>query len=409
MSKKFFKSNKKRITGPKVSHTKGYYRFSKEFPSVTDSEGYRDNDIIINSPEKRTAVRRRLAFLFVCIFVISFCATALCVSISKLPVQETNEELSTQTESVPAVTLDKVLAFSGEVLSYSNCEGIISECRSTGATAVIIDFKDAQGYFYFKPSVSLSAEALSTVAENPRTIIEQLQSEGISVYASVSCFADDIYARNNQGITAYVTSVDDLRNETQSIWYAGENGSNAWLSPFSNEVCYYLTTVIGDVAALGVDGIVFDNVALPVSAEEDNVRFALSSEYEVSVQEKIANWLSYTISTVSCDTAFTISAAQLLSDYSKEEIPAYYSSGCDYILFDVRPSDAQKGVAIDGLQYLEPEKTPGEYITAVLTAGFEFFSANEIDSKIITVLDDNSSLDIQLSAVSQFDVKSIIL
>ena len=46
------------------SHTKGYYRFSKDFPSVTDSEGYRDNDIIVNSPAKKASVRRGLIVLF---------------------------------------------------------------------------------------------------------------------------------------------------------------------------------------------------------------------------------------------------------------------------------------------------------------------------------------------------------
>ena len=65
-----FRRKKKGSPFPQVSHTKGYYRFSKDFPSVTDSEGYRDNDLIINSPAKKTSVRRKLILLFICVFVI---------------------------------------------------------------------------------------------------------------------------------------------------------------------------------------------------------------------------------------------------------------------------------------------------------------------------------------------------
>ena len=351
---KKIKRSKNRFVGPRVSHTKGYYRFSKEFPSVTDSEGFRDNDTFVNSRMKKVMLRRRLALLFVCVFVVSFCVTALCFAISDVPVAQEEKEPESAENVVQTKKINKTVFFSGEELVNTSVDSIVNTCLTQGATVAIIEMKDAQGYFYFKPSTSFSAEALAKVIAEPNKIVSSLKQQGITVYASVSCFADDIYARNNQSLTAYVSAVDADGNETKSIWYGGENGSNAWLSPFSNEVCYYLTTIIGDVASLGVDGIIFENTTLPVNAEKENVRFALSSGFEISAEEKIENWLSYTASTVNCKTAITVSSQQLAADLRKENTPAYYGADCDFVILDARPSDADKGVAINGLQYLEP-------------------------------------------------------
>ncbi len=406
---KKIKRSKNRIIGPRVSHTKGYYRFSKEFPSVTDSEGFRDNDTFVNSRVKKAMLRRRLAVLFVCVFVVSFCVTALCFAISDVPVTQEEKEPESAENVAQTKKINKTVFFTGEELVNSSVDSIVNTCLTQGATVAIIEMKDAQGYFYFKPSVSFSSEALAKVIEEPRKIVSSLKQQGITVYASVSCFADDIYARNNQSLTAYVSAVDADGNETKSIWYGGENGSNAWLSPFSNEVCYYLTTVIGDVASLGVDGIIFENTTLPVNAEKENVRFALSSGFEISAEEKIANWLSYTVSTVNCKTAITVSSQQLAADLRKENAPAYYGADCDFVILDARPSDADKGVAINGLQYLEPERTPKEYIAALLGAGIDFIGKNETDVKIVPVIDGGNLTELQLSAVEEFNIDTVII
>lgn len=402
------KTKNKRIAGPRVSHTKGYYRFSKEFPSVTDSNGFRDNNTFVNSRSNKVLLRSRLSVLFIFVFVLSFCITALCTAISKVPVAEDEKEVVTVTDNAVSKALNRMITFSGDVLVSSSIENIISECKTSGATAVIIELKDAQGHFYFKPSISIPAEALATVIADISSIIKEIKQQGIGVYASVSCFSDDIYARNNQSLTAYITSVDDSGNESKSIWYGGENGTNAWLSPFSNEVCYYLTTIIGDVAALGVDGIIFENTTVPINTEKENVKFAFSSEYESSVQDKIANWLSYTVSTIDCKAAVTLSSQQLIADSNIESIPAYYNSGCDFVILDSRPSDAEKGVAINGLQYLEPERTPKEYVSALLGLSFEFFKTKEINMQLIPVIDNNTLSELQLSAVEEFDVDTIV-
>lgn len=93
------KSPKERLGEfPSVSHTKGYYRFSKEFPSA-DSEGFRDNRAIKERDSNKSAFRRKLAVTFAVVFVIGFVCGAVAFSVSRLPAEVgENETYSWQTE-----------------------------------------------------------------------------------------------------------------------------------------------------------------------------------------------------------------------------------------------------------------------------------------------------------------------
>lgn len=410
---KKFKHKKNSSPFPQVSHTKGYYRFSKDFPSVTDSDGFRDNNVTINSPAKKAAVRRWLILLFVCVFIVTFMVASLCNAISNLPIIESAEQTTGEASDSIALSEYKISKLTGDVLSYSSIESILSTYKAESINAVIIEFKDAQGYFYFKPSINTSAEALSKASDNAAKIVNDFKSAGIEVFASVSCFADDIYARNNQSHTAYVISTPESGSyeQVRSIWYGGENSSNAWLSPYSNEVLYYLNTIMSDIQHLGVTGIILENAVLPKTVASENVQFEMSDGAEIPAAEKMAQWVTYAKNTANCKIGLAVSQSRML-EFAKESTPNIcFSSGCDYIVLDARISEAKKGTSINSKQYLDPEKTPKEYTAALLTLTADFLSANEIEAEIIPVIDDNDTADSVISAIAALNnkIKSCIL
>lgn len=411
--KKFRFRIKKESSFPKVSHTKGYYRFSKEFPSITDSEGFRDNEIIINSPTKKASVRRKLALLFVCVFIISFVGATLCHSISNLPVKKTQEQTTLDIDTSCSLSGYNAVKLTGDVLSYSGIESFMSDFNLDGINAVVIDFKDAQGYFYYKPSISTSAEALSKASDNCKKIITDFKNSGISVFALISCFADDIYARNHTQWAAYTISTPESGNydEVHSIWYGGENEDNAWLSPFSDDVLYYLNTIVSDINSLGVDGIIFDNVMIPLSAESENVRFELSENYEVAPQEKIQQWITYANASVNCKTGVCISSAQMLNIIDNSTESDIFNS-CDYVILDARASKAEKGVTFNGKQYSEPTKTPVEYSSALLSFAGKYFENKDYSTEIISLIDNDAFSQNVISAIKNLNedkIKSYLL
>lgn len=93
-NKKNLNKNKKKL--PPVSHTKGYYRFVKNYPSETNENRYRNNE---NIREGQIDSRGRLIIYFAIIFtfIIAFIAVSVSLQLSnKEPAanitKQTNED-----------------------------------------------------------------------------------------------------------------------------------------------------------------------------------------------------------------------------------------------------------------------------------------------------------------------------
>lgn len=394
----------RRILSP--SHTKGYYRFSKDFPSVTDSEGYRDNELIVNSPAKKASVRRRLIVLFACVFIITYLITSVCFAISKIPVKETYEPVTGETEKIVFSGYNAAY-LSGDVLSRSSAESIISEMRVYGVNAVVIDFKDAAGNFYFKPSLSVSNEALYKASDNAQRIVDEFRDAEISVFARFSCFADDIYARTNQNEAAFVT-ISSEEDSLESIWYSGGDDSHAWLNPHSAEVQYYLRVTAEDVADMNVDGIIFDYVQLPLSADADGVQFRGQSDADASAA--MSSFISVLNSSyIDCETAVFVPRDVMLDAINSSNVPYVFTSGCDYVIPDLRLSLMPENTVIGTRQYGKAHLSPTEFVTDYMNGVMKLASGEDYSVKIIPLLEASDTSGKQLSALAAVKGDSYIM
>lgn len=396
------------------SHTKSYYRFSKDFPSVTDSEGYRDNEVIVNSPAKKASVKRRLIAVFAAVFIVTYISAMLGFAISRLPVTEKGEASDGNNQALTVLSGYNAAFLTGEVLSFSSAESIIGEFRMYGIDTVVIDFKDASGYFYFKPSLSVSSDALYKAADNADDVVRQFRDAGIDVLARIACFADDIYARNNQDKAAYVISTPESGSyqQIQKLWYNTGTDSHAWLNPYSNEVLYYLRTIITDVAALGVNGIIFDYAVLPESTESDNAVFEGSSESEQTVQEQMTSFITTLNSTyLSCETGVMIPDEIMLSSISDGTVPDIVYSGCDFIVPDARLSLMTDDTILGNMKYTKPSVSPAEFIKQYVESIYTLLTSDETLAEIdvIPMLEASDTSSIQINSVASAGGRSYIV
>ena len=388
------------------SHTKGYYRFSKDFPSVTDSEGYRDNDIIVNSPAKKASVRRGLIVLFVCIFAASFFVTTVGFSVSKLPAQINESDIPASAEKTVFSGYNAAY-LTGDVLSFSSAESVISKMRVLGVDTVVIDFKDAAGNFYYNPTVNVSAEALSKASENPKKIIDEFKEADIAVIARFACFADDIYARTNQKEAAFV-SVTTEEGTQESIWYSNGNDSHAWLNPYSSEVQYYLRVAVEDINNMNVDGIIFDYIEFPADADANDVRFRDAGEKSPS--SAMSSFIELLNSVyVDCKTAAVVPFDIMLDAMKSGNTPEAFLSGCDYVIPDARLSLMPENTAIGTRQYAKPHLSPTEFITDYMNGVLKFASGEDYSVKIIPLLEATDTSGKQLSALAGVKGDSYIM
>lgn len=411
-NKKVKKNKTKNIgqkkSAPAASHTKGYYRFSKDFPSVTDSNGFRDNELFVNSPAKKAALRRRLSALFIAVFVIAFAATSFSFALANHPPIQTPESSTGDAETTNTANGRRTVFLPGTVLSDSGVESTINTLKAMGISAVVIDFKDASGYFYYRPSISVSDEALSRASANASSIVANFRGADIKVFASVSFYADDIYARNHRDIAAYVNSVPESGSSqvTRSIWYDASPETHAWLSPYSNEVKYYLTTVINDIDAMGVDGIIFDNV-IPTSDIRD-VHFPGEYESDNTTEEEIAEYISYTNATTLTKTGIKIPYTAMLSAFAEQEAPPVFSSGCNYIIPELILSRIPSETVIGNRRYSPPAGAPTEFIKDYIGAAQNLLTAEEITAELLPIIENSDTFTVQTAALADCNIYSYI-
>ncbi len=395
------------------SHTKGYYRFTKDFPSVTDSEGYRDNDVFVNSHSKKASAKRRLVLVFAVCIAFAYCVTMLGFSISKLPA-EIAEPTDVDAFAQVKLTGYNASFLQGETLSYSSVENIIREYKILGIDTVVIEFKDAEGFFYFNTSFPVSAEATSKASDNAKNVIKEFQVADIAVFARVACFADDIYARNNQEMAAYVTTAShsDDDEPIKSIWYNSGNDSHAWLNPYSNEVLYYLRTIVTDVANLGVDGILFDYAVLPFDTDFSTVIFDGAEDNEITPAGKMVDFILLLNSTyVSCTTGVSISSQDALTAVAEQKIPDGVYSGCDFIVADLRPAAYSENTVLGEKLFKNPAASPAEFIVQYMDELGKLFESDESlkDVEIVPLLESGDGQDVQINAVADSGGKSYII
>ena len=381
---------------------------------MTDSEGYRDNEVFVNSPAKKASHRRRLIAVFVFVFVVSYLVTMLGFAVSRLPVSNEGSIAEGNNQALTALDGNNAAYLKGDALSFGSVESIIGEFRMYGVDTVVIDFKDAGGYFYFKPSLAVSGDALYKASENAADVVRQFRDAGIKVYAKIACFADDIYARNNQDDAAYIITSPESGSYEQikTLWYSTGIDSHAWINPYSNEVLYYLRTIITDVALLGVDGIIFDYVVLPATTESDNAIFPGSSSSDKSVQEQMTSFITMLNSTyLNCETGVCIPHEIMIPSLADGVIPGISYSGCDFIVPDTRLSLMPDDTILGNIKYNKPSVSPAEFVKQYTESIYALLKTDETLAElgVVPVLEASDSSSVQINSVAMAGGRSYII
>lgn len=227
-----------------TAFTKGYYRFSREYPSTVSENGDRLNEAPRHERPTSAGIIALVAVLLLA-FCVSFTVTDTAIGISErgnTPQTEApTEPDASASQSIHAVKLS---------LEGATADSLAALCKNNGCNAVCLDYKDDYGYIGFVSRAGAGDSARNAVL-NASDTVTALHEQGISVIMRVSCFLDTCASNANYSWAA-------LTGENGRIWY--DSQSSAWLNPYSQSVADYLTNVVSEASASGADYILLDNV-----------------------------------------------------------------------------------------------------------------------------------------------------
>ncbi len=367
---------------PTPSFKKGYYGFREDYPEFTDKDGFKDGDDLNMSASKRKSFRRKLIVLFTCVFIFSFVSTALSLSLTRVPPVE--ESSDGETGDPPK--LDSFVFLPGTVLSGENATSIINALKAEDVKAAAVEIKDPEGKIYFKTKAAVPHESLVNAYDDAKSVISSFKDAGIKVYAVISCFSDDIYGRVNSGDAAFTAESASDGSVKQSIWYDEDDKKHAFLSPYSDNVKFYLRTFTEDVLTLSPDGIIFENVC--PTGNYGGVTFPGSLDSQNDLFAEIAETLE-PLKGLSKEVGIKVPLSVMLESFNKNSLPAFLN-GESFIVPEIIPSKTPKGATIGNRRYndatLAPEQFTDDYMKALKT----LLNNNGVETRIIPYIEKDS-------------------
>lgn len=274
---------------PKTLRTKAYYRFSSEYPSVVNPDGFRENSKRVS----RMSAKKYIITAICCIltFIISFTVVKACILISeKAPPEAENIPADTENVAVSA------LHFSPEEFSAQTADELIINLKSNGCNTAITEFKDEYGYVYFDIKSAVGASADKKIA-GAREKLDELKSKGITCAAYISCFKDTAAAESLSGMELLTSSGSLFR----------DNSSSCWLDPFSNAAEEYILDIIKKAVDSGFNYILLDNTSFPYEFSVSAPVYKTDSPSAKAKNDRLISFINKATSVAGSDRLIVIS------------------------------------------------------------------------------------------------------
>ena len=327
----------------KTARTRGYYRFSKTYPSNVDAEGFRE-------PPPSPGGKKRIWLCVLC-GLLAFCLSFVVTKTSLLISKETPENAVQDEDLTPPAAKLRMLRFSYEDYAAGNAAAVVETLNANGCNAALFEIKSPSGY------VNLAMPEFAAAGKrevDPSAMLEQIKAAGCETAAYISCFLDPLAARWEVSMAVRRT------NDQGDVWT--DNAGFAWLNPFSQAARTYVSQIASSAAKAGFDYIVLDNVcfssdsgtAMPYYPGEDGAGVSRNAVLNAFVEDIVTSASGARVIVMCRFSAFDPLADADLPAYGGNLLQTAASALC----VDARLSFQQKNVAIGTERFSDPASLP---------------------------------------------------
>lgn len=238
---------------------KGYYKFSKKYPS-RNAESYAIGESR-KMKKKEKARKVVFALLLCCVFIATYLLVSVSMTLSNRPLADNGTE-NEALISVDNLGTIRATYIENTVLGeISDLSKELQKIKKSGCNAVMLDFKTQEGFV----TVNEKSDKYYSI---DNVIIEKIKSEGFIVVARIFCF-EDTYAPQRLGAYVYENP------EKTKIWFDDPaiNGGRVWLDPTNPKSTNYICEVIEDAVEIGADCIYLQSVEFPQAKDSAPIFF----------------------------------------------------------------------------------------------------------------------------------------
>lgn len=248
---------------------KSYYPFAKNYPGRRTGTTYAIGESRTRRKKERANTVVYAIGLLV-IFVLAFIVGAVALRLSKRPLDSGTAHTAADLDGRMKTVYMSADELAGGI-AFDLFQNTLSE---VGANAVLLDFKDADGYLCTQVGgtpADIGAES-NVVADAAQTVA-RLKEQGYSILMRICCFHDPLAAAALPG--AAVTEADGV-----TVWLddSARNDGDPWLNPYSETARNYLLGIVQKAVEFGADMVVLDGVSFPNGRYAERAAFPGETE-----------------------------------------------------------------------------------------------------------------------------------
>lgn len=395
-----------------------YYGFRRDFPDGSRRGRYRRSA----SRKERGKKAGRILLMalgFAAVVALAFFVTDFALNLSNKPAtttpsqtdpgaagvqgtdaqQEPSQSPAAEQKSGFAVWLPKETLRNGSAL-----DRFLANAKQIGAAAVVLDAKADDGAILFPSALDQvkTTGAAANAYDGFAQALQKIHDSGFSVIARVHCFRDPLAARKlGEG-----SAVSYQRPGMLWLDNSADKGGKPWANPYSNTVQQYLTALIGELAAMELDGILLDSVQFPSGYALSKTYYIGESESGVSRNDTLKHFVAAAKKAAGDKEVLLLqSGAGALGGDEAQYHGSLFGSGADGYAPDFRLSNFKGSVTVGGESY-SPAKDPAGFLTA---AGRQL-KASAGESALMPMLDAGASgLNEQVNALKAAGITRYLL
>lgn len=276
------------------------------------------------------------------------------------PVEEQNSssDISSQEDSSD-ISAPPVSAVGNRVYYYVNASALTSEggmdsvirqMKAKGATHLVFDVKNADGYVHYASSNQYASQLPATEQIDIALLADKLKDNGITPVARVYTFMDKMISTVER-----TTAVMYQGTDTRWLDTSAALGGKAWANPASKIMQDYIIALTDEILSLGVDEIIYAGFSTPTGYSLDKRDFGASMDQVLANMKNLIVTLQAKISAKGGYSAWQFEYAAVLPDGSYAQYIVHpYQLGAENIILTARGTDIDVAAAVTAL------KTAGE-------------------------------------------------
>lgn len=157
----------------------------------------------------------------------------------------------------------------------SELDSFISETKTNGYNAVVIELKDEKGYLYYNSlnQQAIKANAVSPSAVDISSLVSKLKENGLTPIAKINIFKENVILKaNTDWAVKYMN--------TQMMWLDNypDKGGKAWMNPYVDDAVNYSISIATELCDNGFPVIMMDSVMYSDGVGTGSATYAASGD-----------------------------------------------------------------------------------------------------------------------------------